>query len=322
MDSDLLSSIARAGGGRSYFPDELASVPQIFAQETIQASKDALIEQPFPPIPARRSKVLAGIDWSEAPELNGYVLTRIKPTSEQILITTQGRPVARLVAHRAGNVRGVHVGCGIAVGRALDQQLAHGFSQFWAQVARHLMRRQDVEGYEIQVARRGPKVGVTLDAVDLLGEFLNDAETELNDPRPAAGGTLVGRRPECARPLCNRVRHAARGRVLAALDADVAGHAPSSSRPAASPSATPTSFGFCPTDLRAAPPIATSSGGRFRPEPGIGLCPLGNRRVARCRPLAVPGARSRQYCFLFDVVLRRVELGRLHRRVQKEFICK
>jgi Ca-activated chloride channel family protein len=179
VDRELLESIARQGAGRCYFPEELASVPQIFAQETIQASKDALIEQPFEPVVVRPAKALAGIDWSLAPLLGGYVLTRPKPTSELVLRTPSYDPL--LAWWRTG--LGM---CGAftsdAETRWAEPWISNwpgGFSRFWAQVVRQLMRRQDVDGYQIEITRHGRAAAVTLDALDPAGEFQNEAHTEL-----------------------------------------------------------------------------------------------------------------------------------------------
>ena len=44
---DLLEELAQIGGGRYYFCDQPESVPQVFAKETVEASKSAINELPF-----------------------------------------------------------------------------------------------------------------------------------------------------------------------------------------------------------------------------------------------------------------------------------
>ena len=56
-DQPLLEEIARLGNGRSYVADDPAQVPQIFAKETVTASKSAINEQPFPPTVIRATQV-------------------------------------------------------------------------------------------------------------------------------------------------------------------------------------------------------------------------------------------------------------------------
>ena len=79
-DTALLEEIAKTGQGRYYFADDPANVPQIFAKETVTASKSAIDEQPFVPQVVRASQALKEIDLDSAPFLLGYVMTRPKPT--------------------------------------------------------------------------------------------------------------------------------------------------------------------------------------------------------------------------------------------------
>jgi Mg-chelatase subunit ChlD len=306
VDRDLLTHIAQRGGGRCYFPEELASVPQIFAQETIQAGKDALIEQPFQPMQSRPSKVLAGIDWSLAPMLCGYVLTTIKPTSEQVMVTPRYDPL--LAWWRTG--LGM---CGAftsdAETRWAEPWISNwptGFSRFWAQVARHLMRRQDQGDYEIQIARRGRNVSVTLDAVDLLGEFQNDAETRLKilDPRDDERSLLV--------------RQTAPGRYASEFDASLGGdyflQLTQTSQGQAVFQETRGFYVGYPDELRLRPPdeaalreLAADSDGRFRPDPESVFAPseaAATRDIALWPHLAMLAAAA----FAGDVALRRIDV--------------
>ena len=92
-DAALLEEIARLGNGRYYTADDPAQVPQIFAKETVTASKSAINEQPFSPAVVRSTQVLSEIRLEEAPFLLGYVVTRAKPTAEVILATESGDPL-------------------------------------------------------------------------------------------------------------------------------------------------------------------------------------------------------------------------------------
>ncbi len=92
-DRDLLKDLAEQGGGRYYLCEDPRAVPQIFAQETILASKSAIEETPFLPRLVRATPVLRGIDLESPPPLLGLVITRAKPTSEVILVADHGEPV-------------------------------------------------------------------------------------------------------------------------------------------------------------------------------------------------------------------------------------
>ena len=108
-DQQLLEEIARIGNGRSYFAEDPSSVPQIFAKETVSASKSAINEQPFTPQVVRTTKALAGLDVETAPLLAR--LRRDPAQADERADPGLGkrRPAADLVALRPGDERGLHV---------------------------------------------------------------------------------------------------------------------------------------------------------------------------------------------------------------------
>ncbi len=177
-DQTLLEKIAEIGGGRYYFCDDPSAVPQIFAKETVEASKSAINELPFVPQLIRPTAVLSGLDIENAPFLLGYVVTRPKPTSEFILASEQGEPL--LSWWRYGLGMSVAFTSDISPRWSNEWLAWPGFGPFWAQVIRHAMRKSSAEGAFVTVERTGNRARVTLDAVDPLGNFINTAETQLN----------------------------------------------------------------------------------------------------------------------------------------------
>lgn len=185
QDSDqaLLEEIARIGGGRYYFTDDPGAIPQIFAKETVAASKSAINEQPFMPIVNRPTQALAEIDLASAPFLLGYVVTRPKPTSEVILATETGDPL--LAWWRYGLGMSVAFTSDAKSRWAAEWLSWPGYAPFWAQVVRHAMRKNDAKGVVIEVKQSSGKAAVTLDAVAPSGAYLNRARTELTVIDPA-----------------------------------------------------------------------------------------------------------------------------------------
>lgn len=184
-DQSLLEEIAQVGGGRYYLADDPGQVPQIFAKETVTASKSAINEQPFTPTVVRPSQVLADVGVEDAPFLLGYVITRPKPTAEVILATENGDPLLAWWRY----------GLGMSVAFTSDAKARWGaewlswpqFGQFWAQLARHTLRKAEAKGTVVQVERKGSRTTVTLDAIEPSGKFLNRAETELTLIDPSLG---------------------------------------------------------------------------------------------------------------------------------------
>jgi uncharacterized membrane protein len=184
-DTALLEEIAKTGNGRYYLTDDPAAVPQIFAKETVTASKSAINEQPFVPQVVRTTQAFAGIDLGAAPFLLGYVTTRAKVTSEVILATEKGDPL--LVWWRYGlGMTGAFTSD--AKSRWAAEWLPWpGYSKFWAQVVRHMMRKGDAKGAAVEIVHRAGRATLTLDAADPTGRFLNGVETEMTLIDPQLG---------------------------------------------------------------------------------------------------------------------------------------
>ena len=188
-DSSLLESIARIGKGRHYVTNDPSQVPQIFAKETVTASKSAIDEQPFVPQVIRATKALAEIEMDSAPFLLGYVMTRPKPTSEVILATEKGDPLLSWWRY----------GLGVTVAFTSDAKSRWGaewltwpgYGKFWTQVVRQAMRKSDASGIQVATAKQSGVTSVTVDAVSELGQFLNQHQVELTVIDPALKRTNV-----------------------------------------------------------------------------------------------------------------------------------
>lgn len=184
-DSKLLEEIARIGQGRYFEAMDPSSLPQIFAKETMTASKSAINEQPFVPQVVRPTQTLADIDFETAPFLLGYVVTRPKATCEFILATEAGDPL--LAWWRYGLGTTVAFTSDAKTRWGAEWLTWPGYSKFWAQVIRQSMRKNDVKGVIVDVKQERRKATVTLDAIDPTGKFLNQAITEATVIDPQLG---------------------------------------------------------------------------------------------------------------------------------------
>lgn len=184
-DQQLLEELAQSGGGRYYLCEDPQSVPQIFAKETVTASKSAINELPFLPQLIRPTPVLNGLELDTAPFLLGYVVTRPKPTSEFILASESGDPL--LVWWRYG------LGMTVAFTSDAKSQWATEwlawphFGPFWAQVTRHAMRKSDAKGVFVEIERHDDRARLIVDSVDESGQFINAANTKLTVIDPGLG---------------------------------------------------------------------------------------------------------------------------------------
>ena len=302
-DGRLLEEIARIGGGRFYFTDDPLTIPQIFAKETMTASKSAINEQPFLPQLIRPTPALAGIDFELAPFLLGYVITRPKPTSEVILATEMGDPLLSWWRY----------GLGMSVAFTSDAKSRWaaewlswpGFGKFWAQVIRNTMRKGEMKGFNVAVDRKGERATITLDAVDPNGRFLNKAESELTviDPQltnhqiamtQTAPGRYVGEfATAVAGPYHLEMSQKMQGRLMYRQSRGLAVGYPDELR-------------LRPTNEKLLKTIASVSNGQYDPQPET-IFATSDRTAQRATPLW-PHLLTIALClFVIDVALRRID---------------
>jgi Mg-chelatase subunit ChlD len=181
-DVNLLSNIANWGGGRFYFTQDAYNIPQIFAKETVTASKSAIIDEPFVPQVIRNAEMLKGIDFSAAPFLLGYVATKPKPTAEVFLVSDRGDPILASWRYGLGKVAAF---TSDAKNRwAADWLEWREFSKFWAQVVRDTMRKATLTNFHSEVKVDKGIAHLTVDALDDRGEFLNKLENDVTLIKP------------------------------------------------------------------------------------------------------------------------------------------
>ena len=182
-DPVILESIARIGRGRYYLAEDPSQVPQIFAKETMTASKSAIDEQPFVPQVIRATHALAELDMESAPFLLGYVTTRPKPTCEVILATEKGDPLLAWWRYGLGMTAAF---TSDAKSRWAAEWLTWpGYGKFWTQVVRQTMRKSETKGIQIESVRDGLRTHLNIDAVNEAGAFLNQSEVDVTiiDPQ-------------------------------------------------------------------------------------------------------------------------------------------
>ncbi len=181
-DANLLTRIAKTGNGRFYQVNDPASIPQIFARETITASKGAITEEPFLPQVVRPTPVLAGVGLDSAPFLLGFVRTRAKPTSQLILTTEQGEPL--LAWWRYGLGMAVAFTSDAKPKWAAEWASWPGYSRFWAQIIRHAMRRAASENLTLQLTRQDASTHIAVDALADNNTYLSSGTVSLRVVNP------------------------------------------------------------------------------------------------------------------------------------------
>ena len=150
-DMNLLGNLANWGGGRDYFTQDPYSIPQIFAKETVTASKSAIIDEPFIPQRIKPTQVLSGIDLELAPFLLGYVATQPRPTAEVFLVSDRGDPL--LASWQYGLGKSVAFTSDAKARWASDWLDWGGYGKFWTQLVRDTMRKATLSNFQAEIKK-------------------------------------------------------------------------------------------------------------------------------------------------------------------------
>src|SRR5262249_48609696 len=92
-DVPALEKLSRLGSGRFYLVENATRLPAVFAQETILASRSAIVEKDFKVARGVGSSITAGVDVDAAPPLHGYVVTLPKGRASVLLTGPESDPI-------------------------------------------------------------------------------------------------------------------------------------------------------------------------------------------------------------------------------------
>lgn len=190
-DRALLQGIADEAGGRFHHTNDPYNIPRIFTRETSQVTRSAVVEEFFRPVVESRVELIRGVPIDTAPYLRGYVSTRMRPPPAELILSSDlGEPL--LARMRVGLGQTVAWTSDVKNRWAVDWLRWPGYSTFWAQLTREVMRqrRAGVEHY-MSTEVVGGMVHVTVDAQGADDSFVNGLDTTLRviDPRDADNPT-------------------------------------------------------------------------------------------------------------------------------------
>ncbi len=145
-DRTLLEHLAKVGGGRYYFTDQLRSIPKIFTKETVLATRNYFVEENFRPMAGAPSPVLRGVD--EVASLSGYVATTLKPNAEAALLSARGEPVLATWQYGLGRAA---AWTSDAAGRWTQAWLAwSGSARLWQNTLSWVLPTPSTGGWEVR----------------------------------------------------------------------------------------------------------------------------------------------------------------------------
>ena len=159
-----LEEMARRGGGRFYLVEDATRLPAVFQQETILASKSAISEEPFDARLSIPSPVSAGVDFREAPRLEGYVITLPKARSQVLLRAPEDDPLLAMWSVGLGQ-------CAVFTSDLKDRWGAswtrwQGAARMVAQLGRQLARGEDDARVRLEAEATAGELRVRANVVD------------------------------------------------------------------------------------------------------------------------------------------------------------
>ncbi|MFO0549312.1 MAG: VWA domain-containing protein [Polyangiaceae bacterium] len=158
-----LEELASLGGGRFYLIEDATRLPAVFAQETILASRSALIEEPFSAQPGTPGAPTSGIDFGTAPQLKGYVVTIPKPRAAVHLLASEGDPL--LATWSVGMGRAGAFTSDLKDRWGVDWTTWAGAARMLAQTSRDLARKWEDERVRLEAEATGGQLRVRATAV-------------------------------------------------------------------------------------------------------------------------------------------------------------
>jgi Ca-activated chloride channel family protein len=183
-DTAFLRQLAAQGGGRFYLTADAATLPRLFAIETMRAAESSLREDAFLAQPAGSSEALKGINWPEAPLLLGFNTSELKPGAELLLSTERGDP---LLAHWRYGLGRVAAFTSDAKSRWASEWLSWpGYGKLWGQLVRMLVRPAERNDLMVELREEGGDIIIDSEAVTPEGTFRNGLEVNVSIAAQAA----------------------------------------------------------------------------------------------------------------------------------------
>ena len=168
--SNAMRDLAEKHGGRYYFLQSNAQLPEIFIKEAVTVRRSAVREEPFRPKLRGLHRMLRDLGESDLPPLRGYVVTSEKDKAETILSGPEEDPI--LASWRCGLGQSV-AWTSDASAWASEWAAWGGYGKFFAQVVKSSLRAVNRTGARATTDVSGGTAHVALDVLQPDGAFAN-----------------------------------------------------------------------------------------------------------------------------------------------------
>ena len=183
-DAGLLEEIAKLGGGRCHFVADPIELPRVFARETIQVARSAMVEEPTD-VQVLPALATLGDLPTAFPRIGGYSLAWPRPRAERDLLTLDQQK-ASLLSHWQVGLGRAAAFLGEVDGPASGGLDAwDGYGDFFGTLVRWLCGGQ-APGVFLEATRRGAVGQVAVEVEEALLAQLDTARGVLTTPEGAA----------------------------------------------------------------------------------------------------------------------------------------
>jgi len=178
--AEFIETLPELAEGRFHYAYNVDTIPEIFSEETVIATRAYVIEHEFVPSLASTSPILTGI--SGAPLLRGYVGSTIKPAAQMILVAENRDPL--LAAWQYGLGRSVAFTSDASGRWAAEWLNWEGYPRFWSQAVRWTITEGASQNVEVRVLQEGEQARVIVDALADDGSYLNGLDLQASVVQP------------------------------------------------------------------------------------------------------------------------------------------
>ncbi|UQA55092.1 VWA domain-containing protein [Polyangium aurulentum] len=187
VDEQLLKMIADVGGGRYHSVPDPNNLPRIFTKETEMIARAAAVEEWFPVTQVGDAAFLRGVDVRTAPNLHGYVSTKMKPTPAQELLQSETEePI--LARWRVGLGWTLAWTSDVKSRWSVEWLRWPGFEKFWGQLVHEHMRQKHRRELDMKAEVVNGRLRASVDAFGADERFENNLISRLNIIGPEPGG--------------------------------------------------------------------------------------------------------------------------------------
>lgn len=142
-DRQVLTSLASATGGRSYFPADVRELPSLLAREALRATGGRLVDEPFV-VRSAPHPLFGHARHDSMPRLGGYVVTTARPAAQTVLRSHLDDPI--LSTWRIGLGRVAVYTADLHAPWSADLRRWDGFTALVRQTVRWVSRHLEDEG--------------------------------------------------------------------------------------------------------------------------------------------------------------------------------